>query len=105
MSDLTDFLNNAADEFDASAGTVNLVVNSTTIPVVWNQYSYDLIGADGGLAATVAGTAMAQAADVTSPKTLEGLSCTVDGTAFRIENVTIGDVAVTFAMVDPNAVS
>ena len=80
----------------SATGTKSLVVNSTTIPVVWNQYGLDLEGVAGGLENVLAATAVAQAADVTSASSFIGQRCTVDGDPWRIEDVQVGDVCVTF---------
>ena len=105
MSDLDNFFNNAHDEVDAVLGTETMVVDGQTFSVVWNQYSVNGEGADGGIQDIVAGAAVAQPADVTTPEGLDGLRCTISTRAYRIDGVAIGDVAITFTLVDPDATS
>ena len=89
-------MNALQDEGDATMGTKNLVVNSVTIPVVWNQFGLDLEGAVGGMENVLVAAAVAQASDVTGAAALVGKRCTVDGEPWRIEDVQVGDVCVTF---------
>ena len=105
MSNLDDMMNAAHDEVDAVMGVKSMVVSTQTFNVVWNNDTLSLDGIDGGLDSVVSATAVAQPADVTTPKALEGLRCTVGGTAYRIDRVIVGDVAIEFSLVDAESVS
>jgi hypothetical protein len=96
------FLNALQDEADAVMGTVSMVVDGQTFNVVWNDSLKSQEGAYGGLEPDIQASAVAQAADVTSPKALVGKRCTVDGDAYRVEQVRAGSVAVTFILADVN---
>ena len=98
MSELDDFLNNAHDEVDARMGTSTLVVGSQTIPVVWNEDRSGLDGIDGGLDDQRSATAVAQPRDVTTPYSLRGKRCTVGTENYRIADVSVGTVAITFML-------
>lgn len=98
-----DFLNSAADEVDAILGTVVMTCDGQTFPVVWNDDRKALDGALGGLDADVSAQAVAQAGDVTNPRSLIQKRATVDGRTYRISEVMTGSVAVTFTLSDINS--
>jgi len=102
VSLIDDFLNNSHDEVDAAMGTKSMVCDGQTFAVVWDDYSSDSDGGLGGLEPEVQAMATAQPSDVTSPATLKGKRCTVDGVAFRIYAVRVGVVAIRFDLCDPN---
>jgi hypothetical protein len=96
------FINGLQDASDATMGTVSMVVDGQTFNVVWDGAQKAREGAFGGLEPDIQAQATAQAADVSSPKSLLGKRCTVDGDAFRISQVRFGTVAVTFTLSDVN---
>lgn len=102
MSEIDDFLNVDADEVDASLGTVAMVCEGQTFMVVWNDARKSYEGALGGLETDIQAAAMAQPGDVTDPQTLLQKRCTVDGSDYRVAEVAVGTVAVTFTLADPN---
>ena len=100
MSELDDLLNSSHDEVDAIMGTKSIVCNGETFNVVWNDYRLSVDGESGGLEPNIQATATAQPSDVSAPAAMKGKRCTVGGTAFRVLDVSIGDVAVTFTLCD-----
>jgi hypothetical protein len=99
MSNVDDFLTGLADEADAAMGTKVMVCSGQTFNVVWNEGTLDLDGVLGGLENQRTGTAVAQAADVTSPLTLINKQCTVGTETWRVDRVIVGDVVVTFNLI------
>lgn len=102
MSEIDSFLTGDEDSVDAMFGTKSMVCNGQTFPVVWNDDRKSYEGALGGLESDVRAVAMAQATDVANPKAMLQKRCTVAGTAYRVAEVTAGDVAVSFTLADPN---
>lgn len=100
MSDIDDFLNNSADEIDTLLGTAVMTCDGQTFNVVWNDSRKSYEGALGGLESDVQASAVAQPGDVTNPKALLQKRCTVDGVAYRIAEVAVGSVAITFTLAD-----
>lgn len=95
-------MNGLQDASDATMGVVSMVVAGQTFSVVWDGSQKAQEGAFGGLEPDIQAQATAQAADVSSPKSLIGKRCTVDGEAFRISQVRDGSVAVSFTLSDVN---
>lgn len=102
MSEIDDFLNSDSDIVDATMGVSTMVCDGQTFDVVWNDERKSYDGALGGLESDVSGQAFAQAADVTNPKNLLQKRCTIDGTAFRVAEVSVGAVSVVFVLTDLN---
>jgi len=102
VSEIDDFLNGGADEVDTALGTATMTCDGHTFAVVWNDSRKSYEGALGGLESDVQASAVAQPGDVTNPKALLQKRCTVDGVAFRVAEVAVGTVAVTFTLADPN---
>lgn len=96
------FMNGLQDASDAIMGVVSMVVAGQTFNVVWDGSQKSQEGAFGGLEPDIQAQATAQAADVSSPKSLLGKRCTVDGEDFRISQVRDGSVAVAFTLSDVN---
>jgi hypothetical protein len=101
MSDVDDFLNALHDEADTALGVKSMVCEGETFNVVWNDHRTGSDGVAGGIEPQVDATAVAQAADVTSPAAMRNKRCTVGGVEFRVLEVAIGDVAVTFSLCSP----
>lgn len=97
-----DFLKANDDTIDAILGTKSMVCNGQTFNVVWNDETKALEGEFGGLEGDIQAVAVAQTADVTSPKSLLQKRCTVGGVAFRVYQVRTGTVATTFILSDVN---
>ena len=87
---------------DATFGTVSMVCDGQTFGVVFDQARKSYTGALGGLESPVQATATAQPADVTSPRGLLQKRCTVDGVQYRVAEVSVGAVAITFTLADPS---
>lgn len=102
MSEIDDFLNSHADEIDSALGTVTMVCDGQTFSVVWNDSRKSYEGALGGLESDVQAQAVAQPGDVSNPKALLQKRATVDGVAYRVAEVAVGTVAITFTLADPN---
>jgi hypothetical protein len=102
MSVIDDFLLAGNDEVDSTFGTKIMVCNGQTFAVVWNEERKSYEGALGGLESDIQATATAQPKNVTNPKAMLQKRCTVDGTAYRVAEVTVGNVAVTFTLASTN---
>jgi hypothetical protein len=100
MSLVDDFLNSGGDTVDSTFGTVTMVCGGQTFSVVYNDDRKSYAGALGGLESDIQATVMAQAADVTNPRTLLQKKCTVDGVAYRVAEVSTGAVAISFTLAD-----
>lgn len=98
MSILDDFLLAGNDEVDDTFGTKTMVCNGQTFAVVWNEERKSYDGALGGLESNIQAVAMAQPKNVSNPKEMLQKRCTVDGTAYRVAEVTVGNVAVSFTL-------
>jgi len=73
-----------------------------TFPVVWNDARKSFEGALGGLESNLQATAVAQPANVANPVEMLQKRCTIDGEAFRVAEVAVGNVAVTFTLASIN---
>ena len=100
MSLVDDFLNSGGDSVDSTFGTSVMICGGQTFNVVFNDDRKSYAGALGGLESDIQATAMAQAADVTDPRTLLQKKCTVDGVAYRVAEVSTGSVAISFTLAD-----
>lgn len=96
------FLNASADEVDAAFGTSTMICDGQTFSVVVNEQRKSYEGAMGGLESDIQAQATAQPGDVTNPRGLLQKRCTVDGTAYRVAEVSVGTVAIHFVLADPN---
>lgn len=101
MSLLDDFILSGNDVVDATFGTVSMVCEGQTFSVVFNDSRKSYAGALGGLESIIQATATAQPADVTTPRGLLQKRCTVDGVQYRVAEVAVGTVAITFTLADP----
>jgi hypothetical protein len=102
VSLVDDFLNSAADEVDALLGTETMVCAGQTFSVVTNDFRKSYEGAMGGLESDIQAQVVAQASDVSNPKSLLQKRCTVGGVSYRIAEVSTGAVSVVFTLADPN---
>ena len=102
MSVIDSFLNIAATEVDTSLGVVTMVCNGQTFSVVWNDARKSYEGALGGLESNVQAQAVAQPRYVTSPRSLLQKRCVIDGVTYRVAEVSVGTVAITFTLADPS---
>jgi hypothetical protein len=80
--DVDAFLTGNDDQIDAILGTKSMVADGQTFDVVWNDEAKSLEGEFGGLEGDIQAVAVAQTADVTSPKALLQKRCTVGGCGF-----------------------
>jgi hypothetical protein len=69
---------------------------------VWNDSRKSFEGALGGLESNLQATAVAQPANVANPVEMLQKRCTIDGEAFRVAEVAVGNVAVTFTLASIN---
>ena len=102
MSDIDDFLLGGNAETDLAIGTRQMTCAGQTFPVVWNDARKSFEGALGGLESNLQATAVAQPANVANPVEMLQKRCTIDGEAFRVAEVAVGNVAVTFTLASIN---
>jgi hypothetical protein len=98
MSGIDDFLNGGHTETDDLIGTRTMVCAGQTFTVVFNDSRKSYEGALGGLESDLQATVVAQPDAVTNPITLLQKRCTIDGDAFRVAEVAVGNVAITFTL-------
>lgn len=98
MSIIDDFLLAGNDEVDAAFGTRTMVCNGQTLQVVWNDERKSYEGAMGGLESDIQAIATAQPKNVSNPKAMLQKRATVDGTTYRVAEVTVGNVAIVFTL-------
>lgn len=102
MGLLDEFFNTHQDAQDLLLGTTTLVVAGQSIPVVWDAVTKSKSGTLGGLDNNTLASAVAQPSDVTGdPADLIGKRATCKGRNYRVQEVEIGDVAITFTLIDP----
>lgn len=102
MSEIDDFLLAGNTHVDALFGTKTMTCAGQTFEVVWNDARKSYEGALGGLESSIQATAVAQPGDVTDPVGLLQKRCLVDGDSFRIAEVAVGVVAITFTLASTN---
>jgi hypothetical protein len=102
VSEIDDFLNAGASEVDVSLGVVTMTCEGQSFAVVWNDSRKSYEGALGGLESNVQASAVAQPAHVTNPRSLLQKRCVIDGITYRVAEVSVGAVAVTFTLTDPS---
>ena len=98
MSLIDSFFNAAADEVDAAFGTSTMVCAGQTFAVVFNDARKSYEGALGGLESDLQATVVAQPKAVTNAISLLQKRCTIDGDPFRVAEVALGNVAITFTL-------
>jgi hypothetical protein len=98
MSMIDDFLIAGNNETDALIGTRVMVCAGQTFPVVFNDVRKSYEGALGGLESDLQATVVAQPHAVENPVSMLQKRCTVGGDAFRIAEVAVGNVAITFTL-------
>jgi hypothetical protein len=98
VSEIDDFLNGGASEVDVALGVVTMTCEGQSFAVVWNDSRKSYEGALGGLESTVQATAVAQPRYVTNAISLLQKRCTIDGDPFRVAEVAVGNVAITFTL-------
>lgn len=101
MSLVDDFLTSGNDETDTAFGVESMVCAGQTFNVVTNGKRESYEGALGGLESDIRLVAVAQPADVTSAATMIQKRCTVGGATYRVAEVEVGTVAITFTLADP----
>ena len=102
MSLVDDFLLAGNAEVDGTFGTVLMICDGQSFPVVWDQSRKSYEGALGGLESDIQATATAQPKHVTLPANMLQKRCTIDGTAYRIAEVSVGNVAIHFTLTSIN---
>ena len=102
MSEIDDFLIAGNDQVDALFGTKTMTCAGQTFAVVWNDARKSYEGALGGLESTIQATAVAQPGDVTNPVGLLQKKCLIDGDSYRVAEVAVGTIAVTFTLTSTN---
>lgn len=102
MSEIDDFLLGGNNETDSMVGTRTMVCDGQTFAVVWNDSRKSFEGALGGMESDLQATAVAQPAHVSSPHSLLQKRCTIDGDAYRVAEVSVGNVAITFSLTSNN---
>lgn len=98
MSIVDDFLLAGNDEVDAAFGTRTMACSGQTFQVVWNDERKSYEGAMGGLESDIQAIATAQPKNVSNPKSMLQKRATVDGTTYRVAEVTVGNVAIVFTL-------
>lgn len=102
MGALDDFLLGANDELDSLLGTSSMTCDGQTFDVVSDGFREANEGASGGLEWDIRATVTAQPKHVRNPRQMLKKRCMVDGAEYRIEEVTVGTVAIHFTLIDPN---
>ena len=102
MSLVDDFLLVSNNEVDELFGTLTMVVDGQSFPVVWNDARKTFEGALGGYENEIQATAVAQPSNVTNPILMLKKRCTIGSDAYRISEVIIGTVAVSFTLTSIN---
>jgi len=101
MGILDDFFSTHQDAQEVLLGTKTLIVSGQSIPVVWDAVTRSKSGVLGGLDNNTLASAVAQPKNVTGdPALLLGKRATCDGRSYRVNEVEIGDVAITFTLID-----
>ena len=101
MSLVDDFLNSGSAVIDPLFGTETMVCAGQSFAVVTNGKRESFEGALGGLESDIRLIAVAQPGHVVNAATMIQKRCTVGGIAYRIAEVEVGTVAVTFTLTDP----
>jgi len=99
---IDDFLNGGHTETDDLIGTRTMVCAGQTFSVVFNDSRKSYQGALGGLESDLQATVVAQPGAVTNPTSMLQKRCTINGDAFRVAEVAVGNVAITFTLADAN---
>jgi hypothetical protein len=102
MGALDDFLLGGNDELDATFGTVTMTCAGQSFAVVFNDAREGQEGALGGLEGDIQATVTAQPSDVSSPYSLLEKRCVISGRNYRIADITVGNIAVHFALAATN---
>lgn len=102
MSEVDDFLLSGNSQVDETLGTQIMVCEGQTFNVVWNDARKSFEGALGGLESMIQASAVAQPGDVANPLAMLKKRCIIDGDAFRIAEISIGTVAITFILTSIN---
>lgn len=102
MSEIDDFLLGANDDIDAAIGTRTMVCGGQTFPVVWNDSRKSFEGALGGMESALQATAVAQPRHVSNPHGMLQKRCTINGEAYRVAEVSVGNVAISFSLTSDN---
>jgi hypothetical protein len=100
MSLVDDFLNSGSVTVDPAMGTETMIVDGQAFEVVTNGARESFEGALGGMESDVRLTGMAQPRHVANPASLIQKRCTVGGRPYRIAEVEVGTVAITFILAD-----
>jgi len=98
MSGIDDFLIGGNTETDELIGTREMICAGQTFAVVFNDARKSYQGALGGLESDLQATVVAQPGAVTNPASMLQKRCTIDGDAFRVAEVAVGNVAITFTL-------
>jgi hypothetical protein len=102
MGMLDEFFATHQDAQERLLGTVTLQVAGQSIPVVWDAFTRSKSGTLGGLDNNTLATAVCQPKNVSGdPVLLLGKRATVDGRNYRVQEVEVGTVAITFTLIDP----
>jgi hypothetical protein len=97
------FLLGGNDEVDSIFGTVQMVCNGQTFPVVMGESRKSYEGALGGLESSVQLVVTAQPRHVSNVGAMLQKRCTVDGVEYRVEEVSPQNtVALHFTLADPS---
>jgi len=102
MSLVDDFLLVGNNEADALFGTLTMVVDGQSFAVVWNDARQTYEGALGGYENEIQAIAVAQPSHVANPILLLKKRCTIGADAYRISEVIVGTVAVSFTLTSIN---
>jgi len=102
MSEVDDFLLSGNEVVDAALGVKMMSCDGQTFAVVWNDARKSFEGALGGLESNIQASAVAQPRDVSNPAGLLRKKCMVDGDSFRVAEVAVGNVGITFTLTSTN---
>jgi hypothetical protein len=102
MSEIDDFLLSGNNQIDELLGTRMMSCDGQMFAVVWNDARKSYEGALGGLESSIQAAAVAQPDDVINPVGLLKKKCMIDDEAYRVAEVTVGNVAITFTLTSTN---
>lgn len=91
------------DSCDKVMGTILMICDGQTFPVVENLATKSKEGNDGGLEPNIQNIVTAQPKNVTNPSSMINKRCTVNGIPYRVHSVDVGTIAIHFTLIDVNS--
>ena len=104
MGALEDFFARHNDAGDALLGVLTMDIAGQSIPIVWDASTKSKSGDLGGLDSDTMAAAVAQPKNITgNPMDLLGKKCTVDGAQYRVQQIELGRINITFTLISANS--